>query len=62
MGNLAEISSRCYALSAKASEGGARRLKEIARSAEAPGPVGDGKTMAGFWVLYVKRYTPIIST
>ena len=62
MRNLAENSSQCYALSAKAIEGGARHLKEMARSAEAPGPVGDGKTMAGFWVFYVKRYTRIAST
>ena len=34
MGNLAEISSRCYALSAKASEGGARRVES--RPSEPP--------------------------
>jgi hypothetical protein len=39
MGNLAEISSQCYALSAKDIEGGARHLKEMARSAEATDPV-----------------------
>ena len=55
---LVEISSQCYSLKCKASEGGARCFQEMARSPhpEAPGPVGDRETMLEFWVsLYVER-------